>query len=430
MFYSARPITSSMTASGRALTTKQYSSMRLRVHFIAASLSIIDDEVNATLPINVDSMSEFNELCMSVNDAVIVLCTTVTTNTSTLAIVSTSTKIDMSLNDINIFEAIQSKSSFISAEQNSLIPQQYPTRRVFLNFYQLQNSGLVYGAPHCEISVDISPLKTATITTTQIAVSVKLEPLIVSAVYSHLMKWSTVLSKFVVNVSTDESSSVFSFVLKIPKIDTFVHADPSISIHVWKDLLQALGLDSPQSSALSANRNSRWHAIDGNDSIRYDRQFLKQLDYHLENSDAGFRFQVLNFILFYYLVFNLLFSQWKDVSVCYRSPQYNNETKDSEVSEVEISDLLVSAFIAKRTALSDTSSPFAVTRIFEANLLQASADEHLLHKVTVTRKKPSNSDSRPPDDQLPVAPLGPAAPYVEPQNILYIHANRIIIGCE
>ena len=305
-----------LSSSARQSRSRPSGFFRLRLHVLSVMASIVDTAAAATLPED----NEYNALCLAVSDAVLVFNSTVYTDQSTNDVLNTANKITLSLNDVSLFEGMSS----IAGE---LLSPSGP-RRPLLNFYHIPQSNTVYSAPHCEITVDIMNDSAAATCSPQISVSVKLEPVLVSVVYRYIMRWLETLSGFVVNVSTDESSSAVSLTVSVAKIDVIVHPDPETATHVWDDLLLALDLESellqeesggidpsrnatkrhyPSNVSMSSHHNdeqfvkmpSRWQQIGKtergrNSSIPSNRNsFAYQLHRHLSGTRAGFRIQVL-----------------------------------------------------------------------------------------------------------------------------------------
>ena len=300
-----------LSSSARQSRSRPSGFFRLRLHVLSVMASIVDTAAAED--------NEYNALCLAVSDAVLVFNSTVYTDQSTNDVLNTANKITLSLNDVSLFEGMSS----IAGE---LLSPSGP-RRPLLNFYHIPQSNTVYSAPHCEITVDIMNDSAAATCSPQISVSVKLEPVLVSVVYRYIMRWLETLSGFVVNVSTDESSSAVSLTVSVAKIDVIVHPDPETATLVWDDLLLALDLESelqqeesgidpsrnankkhnPSNVSMSSHHNdeqflkmpSRWQQIGKtergrNSSIPSNRNsFANQLHRHLSGTRAGFRIQVL-----------------------------------------------------------------------------------------------------------------------------------------
>ena len=303
MFQSTRDMPSALlnvSSSARQAGSKPSGFFRLRLHVLSIMASIVDTS-------ELTDDNEYNALCLSINDAVIVFNSTVYTDQSTIEVLNTANKVALSFNDVSLFEGL-SDAGVVSPAGS---------RRPLLNFYQIPQLNTVYSSPHCEISVDITNDRAATNTNcSQITVSVKLEPIIVSVVYRYLLRWLETLSGFVVNVSADESSSSISFTVSVSNIDVIVHPDIDTPTHVWDDLLLALDLESElgiDSQFESSSGHTKKHFDSSNDQSQSRWQpmgkmktaekgrhglpqnqnsFIYQLQRHLSGSRAGFRIQV------------------------------------------------------------------------------------------------------------------------------------------
>ena len=307
MFHSARAMPSVLGTSlkSRAASLKASCFFRLRLHILSATAAVIDSSRTngkpspplTPCPIDDDNAIP-NALCMAINDAVIVINSTVYTEQTGGDVVSTANKLTFSLNDISIFEASRRK---ILADSSSDAPF-FEFKQPILNFYQLQKSNnTIYSAPHCEISVEFNNQNNSdannnhnriSTASPQISVSVRMEPVLLSVVYCNVMRWTQTMADFVVNVAADESSSCIHFSLTVPKIDVLVHADKGVSEGVWEELLSALNVQD-KGDGVGMAGGGRWQSLcPGTGKGLRRSPFSNQLQHHLYESRAGFRIQV------------------------------------------------------------------------------------------------------------------------------------------